>query len=228
GLARRRALAVVQAYWKPIIERNKGLEPKGMVPIPGQPDSAEPESYDHLIELEKRYGHGHTYLPRGCDREFRVGELLEGVRVLPAPMHEDRKEFAFRMASRRQGPTGAAAVGTPPSQLMPEVRQEYAWNLTVLGATSVVVLALIGLAAYLKSALLGSGAGIIAVLLIVILLAFRALTAEKLKEGILRDIILKVLDTLHLVRTVPGKNTQDGHGAHEGKGPTQDPPQARP
>jgi hypothetical protein len=69
---------------------NPEADPSALVPLPEQPDQQ--VGYAHLLELERRYGPGHPFLPEGATREYTVKELLEGVRpdpgaVLPHESH---------------------------------------------------------------------------------------------------------------------------------------------
>lgn len=82
--AQRRALAIVQSHWKPINDRNPAMGCRAMVPIPDQP-SVEPESYEHLLTLERKFGGDYEYIPRGCEASYRVRDLLDGVRMQELP-----------------------------------------------------------------------------------------------------------------------------------------------
>ena len=53
-----------------------GAEP--LVPLPDQPEVS--ESYEHLLEMEKKYGPEYELHPKGAKRAYQVRELLEGVR----------------------------------------------------------------------------------------------------------------------------------------------------
>ncbi len=78
---RRAALNVVLNDLETVHALNPEAEPLALVPLPEQPDQQ--VRYEHLLELERRYGSDHAFLPEGAGREFTVRELLEGVRRDP-------------------------------------------------------------------------------------------------------------------------------------------------
>jgi small GTP-binding protein len=75
---RRAALNVVLNHLERVHALNPEAEPLALVPLPEQPDQQ--VRYEHLLELERRYGSDHAFLPEGAGREYTVRELLEGVR----------------------------------------------------------------------------------------------------------------------------------------------------
>ena len=78
---RRAALNVVLNDLEAVHALNPEAEPLPLVPLPEQPDQQ--VRYAHLLELERRYGADHSFLPEGATREYTVRELLEGVRIGP-------------------------------------------------------------------------------------------------------------------------------------------------
>jgi hypothetical protein len=85
---RRSALNVVLNDLDAVHALNPEAEPLALVPLPDQSDQQ--VRYEHLLELERRYGAEHSFLPEGSRREYTVRELLEGVRrdpgtALPRP-----------------------------------------------------------------------------------------------------------------------------------------------
>ncbi|MCB9854950.1 MAG: GTP-binding protein [Phycisphaerales bacterium] len=75
GTARRRALAMVRAFFSQIHETIPAEE---MVPLPMDPD-ADPVKYTYLCELERDEGPEYTWRPQGASRKYSVRELLEGI-----------------------------------------------------------------------------------------------------------------------------------------------------
>ncbi len=82
---RRAALNVVLNDLEAVHRRTSEIG-KRRVPLPDAPDVD--VSYDHLLDLEERYGADYEYPPEGAKRAYRVAELLEGVRIDPAPERE--------------------------------------------------------------------------------------------------------------------------------------------
>ncbi len=78
GALRRAALNIVLNDLEAVHGLNPEAEPVALVPIPDHPD--EDVRYDYLLELERRFGASHEFLPQGARRLYQVGELLEGVR----------------------------------------------------------------------------------------------------------------------------------------------------
>jgi internalin A len=75
---RRAALNVVLNDLEAVHALNPEAEPVALVPLPDRPD--EQVRYDYLLELERRWGPSHAFLPEGAERMYEVEELLEGVR----------------------------------------------------------------------------------------------------------------------------------------------------
>ncbi len=77
---RRAALGAVQADLDAVHAWNPEAKPQARVPLPDQPELD--VSYDHLLKLEERSKL--DFLPDGADREYKVADLLDGVRTVPA------------------------------------------------------------------------------------------------------------------------------------------------
>ena len=57
---------------------NPEAEPVALVPLPDNPK--EQVRYHHLLMLEREKGPDYAFFPEGATREYKVSELLEGVR----------------------------------------------------------------------------------------------------------------------------------------------------
>jgi internalin A len=75
---RRSALDVVREDLAFVHELNPEAKPRELVPLPD--NRSVDVAYEHLRKLEDRYGRDHEFLPQGAEREYRVSELLDGVR----------------------------------------------------------------------------------------------------------------------------------------------------
>jgi GTPase SAR1 family protein/predicted MPP superfamily phosphohydrolase len=75
---RRSALNIILDDFKFVHDLNPEAKPKELVPIPDAPQLD--VAYSHLCKLEELYGADHRFLPEGADKEYRVGDLLDGVR----------------------------------------------------------------------------------------------------------------------------------------------------
>lgn len=74
---RRSALNVILEDLRRVHALNPEAKPEARVPLPGNPEST--VSYEHLLRLEERHGPAYLHAPEGTDREYSVGELLDGV-----------------------------------------------------------------------------------------------------------------------------------------------------
>jgi hypothetical protein len=84
---RRSALNVVLVDLEEVHRRNPECKPEARVPLPDQTDND--VGYEYLLELERDEGPDHEYRPEKARRKYRVGELLEGVRVDPPDRRRD-------------------------------------------------------------------------------------------------------------------------------------------
>lgn len=75
---RRSALNVMLDHLEAVHRLNPESNPIAVVPLPDQPELH--VRYDHLLRLEERRGAGYEFIPEGTDREYKVSELLDGVR----------------------------------------------------------------------------------------------------------------------------------------------------
>jgi GTPase SAR1 family protein/Leucine-rich repeat (LRR) protein len=75
---RRSALNVVLDDLEFVHGLNPEAEPMAYVPLPGDPKLQ--VRYDHLLMLESKKGPDHEFFPEGAEREYKVRELLDGVR----------------------------------------------------------------------------------------------------------------------------------------------------
>jgi len=91
---RRSALNIVRDHLDVVHKLNPECGPEARVPLPDLPEKD--VGYEHLRKLEDRSGLDHHFLPEGADRDFTVGELLEGVR-----RDRTHPEFSREDQSRR-------------------------------------------------------------------------------------------------------------------------------
>jgi len=99
---RRSALSMVLDDLDEVHKRNPEINPRALVPLTDEPQLA--ESYEHLLKLEERYGSHHRYLPRDANREYAVGEMLDGVRRerrVPARYERDDERGQAEDSRRR-------------------------------------------------------------------------------------------------------------------------------
>ncbi len=77
---RRSALNVARHMLDTVHLLNPEAEPEARVPLPD--DLEQSVSYPHLLKLERKYGSDHRVDPEGLDddRDYGVGDLLDGVR----------------------------------------------------------------------------------------------------------------------------------------------------
>lgn len=79
---RKDALAVVRSRFREVHERLPETRPSERVPLPHDPEID--VGYEHLRRMEDDYGSDYRHRPDGSDREYRVGDLLSGVRETDA------------------------------------------------------------------------------------------------------------------------------------------------
>ncbi len=88
---RRSALNVVLNDLDAVHRLNPEAEPVAHVPLPDNPK--EQVRYDHLLMLEREKGPDYAFFPEGATREYKVSELLDGVRRdLTRPREEPKRE----------------------------------------------------------------------------------------------------------------------------------------
>jgi hypothetical protein len=87
---KRSALNIVLNHLEDVHARNPEIGAKQRVPLPDRPDLD--VSYDHLLDLEERYGPDYEYPPEGAARAYTVRELLDGVRRDRSPRGEGQGE----------------------------------------------------------------------------------------------------------------------------------------
>jgi len=75
---RRAALNVVLDDLEFVHGLNPEAEPMAYVPLPDDPKLQ--ARYDHLLTLESKKGPDYEFFPEGAEREYKVCELLDGVR----------------------------------------------------------------------------------------------------------------------------------------------------
>lgn len=73
----RSALNIILEDMERVHATYRELPFKRRVPLPDKPDVD--ESYEHLLRLENKHGAEYHYEPADADREYSVGELLDGV-----------------------------------------------------------------------------------------------------------------------------------------------------
>ena len=74
---RRDALAVVRSMFATVHRRLPESEPTELVPLPDAPELD--EDYRHLLDLVEKDGPDEEIRPKGAERKYRVGDLLDGV-----------------------------------------------------------------------------------------------------------------------------------------------------
>jgi C-terminal of Roc, COR, domain len=90
---RRSALNIVLNDLDAVHRLNPEAEPVALVPLPDNPK--EQVRYEHLLVLERERGPDYPYFPDGATHEYKVSELLDGVRRdLARPREEPKREPA--------------------------------------------------------------------------------------------------------------------------------------
>jgi GTPase SAR1 family protein len=100
---RRSALNIVREDLAHIHALNREAKPKELVPLPDDPNLDVP--YEHLRRLEDQKGRDYSFLPQGCEREYKVHELLDGVR-------EDRRAEHPEEMDRRSPAASATSASS--------------------------------------------------------------------------------------------------------------------
>ena len=75
---RRSALEIVLNDLDAVHRFNPEAEPVALVPLPDNPKAQ--VGYEHLLMLEREKGPDYAFFPEGATREYKVSELLDGVR----------------------------------------------------------------------------------------------------------------------------------------------------
>lgn len=86
--APRGVLSVVRVYFEDVHKTYANVSVKERVPLPDKTDVD--VDYAHLRKLERQHGAKYRYQPEGADREYTVGELLEGIEREPL-RHRERE-----------------------------------------------------------------------------------------------------------------------------------------
>lgn len=94
---RRSALNVILEDLQRVHALNPESKPTAKVPLPDNPDVD--VGYQYLLRLEELKGSSYEFLPDGATREYRVSELLNGVRMRSEPPGE-RKPSPRALARR--------------------------------------------------------------------------------------------------------------------------------
>ena len=94
----RAALNVVLNDLQHVHRLNPEIGAEARVPLPDQPEVS--VSYEHLLDMEKKYGPGYELHPEGAKRTYTVRELLEGVRPDGQSHRKAEKTTVFLPASR--------------------------------------------------------------------------------------------------------------------------------
>ena len=133
---RRPALNVILNDLEAVHALNPEAEPVAVVPLPDRADLH--VGYKHLLMLERRRGSDYSFFPDGTDRDYQVGELLDGVR------HD---QLGMQLASANR----SSSIEMLPNPIALQSRQEkapmsqwyvsYAWddNQTVEGRAREIV-----------------------------------------------------------------------------------------
>ncbi|WLD11866.1 COR domain-containing protein [Planctellipticum variicoloris] len=87
---RRAALNVILNDLEYVHRLNSEIQPVARVPLPDRPELS--VSYDYLLRLERSKGAEFTFLPEDGDREYKVRELLDGVRWERRVMGDEERE----------------------------------------------------------------------------------------------------------------------------------------
>jgi hypothetical protein len=77
GENRRAALHVMRHHFDKVHRLNPEAKPEALVPAPDDPEIE--ASYAQLLLMEKQQGPDFEFYPRGSERPYRVGDLLDGV-----------------------------------------------------------------------------------------------------------------------------------------------------
>ncbi len=87
---RRSALEIVLNDLDAVHRFNPEAEPVALVPLPDNPKAQ--VGYGHLLMLEREKGPDYAFFPEGATREYKVSELLDGVRRDLMRYREESKE----------------------------------------------------------------------------------------------------------------------------------------
>jgi internalin A len=141
---RRSALNVIVEDLQRVHALNPEARPTAKVPLPDNPEVD--VSYDHLLMLEQRKGPSYKLIPDGAEREYRVSELLDGVRTRDRRGVDEPKRTSSRALARiSQADVAAAEFDAEQKQLA--VRQTrtnlVAAVLGVIAAILAIVLAIV-------------------------------------------------------------------------------------
>jgi internalin A len=107
----RAALNVVLNDLEHVHELNPEIGAKARVPLPDHPEVS--VSYEHLLDMEEKYGPGYELHREEADRPYTVRELLEGVRRdKPSHVKEERNPVSnIEINIGKNAKVGDLAVG---------------------------------------------------------------------------------------------------------------------
>jgi internalin A len=149
---RRDALAVVRSLFATVHKRLPESEPTELVPLPDAPELD--EDYRHLLDLVEKDGPDEEIRPKGAERKYRVGDLLDGVQKglarNPAGPPAEGRDISINIDNRNtntNGETPPAGDGAGQPAVLPKgADRSWADRIGILSIAGGLLGALLGLA----------------------------------------------------------------------------------